>query len=117
MKKIVLLTATLVASSLVVVTPSSLARQSTTAPGYNFKIDVYITPKDVTLTRSFGRRGWLAHFWVHNQTKAVHSFEVGGLKSKKIPPGKVVKVGAYLASRGQFPYKVDNQTRGFFTVT
>jgi hypothetical protein len=117
MKRTLLLTATLVAAALVVVTPSSLARNSTTAPGYNFRIDVYITPSDVTITRSFGRRGWLAHFRVHNQTKKSHVFEIGGLKSKPVLPGKTRTVGAYLTSRGQFAYKIDNQTRGFFTVT
>jgi hypothetical protein len=116
MKKIVLLIASLTAIVSVAV-PSSLAQRSTTAPGYNFRIDVYITNKDVTITRSFGRRGWLAHFRVHNQTKKRHTFEVGGLKSKPIAPGKVRTVGAYLTVRGQFAYKVDNQTRGFFTVT
>jgi hypothetical protein len=116
MKKIVLLIASLAAVASVAAT-SSFARTSTTAPGYNFRIDVYITNSDVTITRSFGRRGWLAHFRVHNQTKKSHTFEVGGLKSKPIAPGKMRTVGAYLTVRGQFPYKVDNRTRGFFTVT
>jgi hypothetical protein len=115
MKKIVLLIVSLAAIVSVAV-PTSLARNTTTAPGYNFRIDVYITNSDVVITRSFGRRGWLAHFRVHNQTKKPHTFEVGGLKSKPIKPGQVRTVGAYLTVRGQFAYKVDNKTRGFFSV-
>jgi hypothetical protein len=116
-KKIVLLIATLVAATLVVAAPSSLAQNSTTAPGYNFKIDVYIARSDVTLTRSTGRRGWLAHFAIHNRTKTAHVFSVGGVKSHSVLPGKTGKLGVYLSARGQFAYKVDKSTRGFFTVT
>jgi hypothetical protein len=115
--RIVLAVLTVMAASLVAVTPASLARTSTTAPGYNFKIDVYIAKSGVTLTRSNGRRGWLAHFAIHNQTKAAHVFSVGGIKSHSVLPGRTGKLGVYLSARGQFAYKVDKTTRGFFTVT
>jgi hypothetical protein len=117
MKRIALLLTTLVSVSLAAITPSSLARTSTTAPGYNFKIDVYIAKSDVTLTRSSGRRGWLAHFTIHNQTKVAHVFSVGGIKSHSVRPGTTGKLGVYLSARGQFAFKVDKTTRGFFTVT
>lgn len=119
MKK--LLTGLVVAVAMVVpilaVSPvDALAQTRTTAPGYNFKINVYITAKGVTLDRSVAKRGWLAHFVVHNNTTKPVQFEVGGLKSKQIPPGKTGKVGAYLDTRGQFVYKVDNILRGYFQV-
>jgi hypothetical protein len=103
-----------VAASLAVAVPSSTA---TTSPGYNFKIDVFVTDTGVTLSRSVAKRGWLAHFVVHNRGTKVHVFNIGGLKTKPIPPGKQGKVGAYLDVRGQYVYRVDNKTRGHFTVT
>jgi hypothetical protein len=100
---------------LAVAAPSSLARGKTTSPGYNFKIAVTITEKNVTLSRSIAKRGWLAHFVITNKGTKVHVFDIGGLK-RTIAPGKVGKIGAYMDTRGQFPYKVDGKTRGYFTV-
>jgi hypothetical protein len=94
----------------------ALAQERTTAPGYNFTIHVYITPTGVVLDRSVAKRGWLAHFVIYNKTKKPVQFEVGGLKSKLIAPGKRGKVGAFLDDRGQFVYKVDNVLRGYFQV-
>jgi hypothetical protein len=105
-----------VAASLAVAVPSSLARNATTSPGYNFKIDVYVTDGAVTLSRSVGKRGWLVHFVVHNGGKKAHVFDVGGLKTRPIAPGKVGKLGSFLDVRGQFSYKVDGKNRGYFTV-
>jgi hypothetical protein len=100
-----------------VAAPAVSARPATTAPGYNFKIQVYITNSGVVLSRSLAKRGWLAHFVIHNKTKKAHTFDVGGLKTKKpIPPGGTGKVGAYLGERGQYPVKVDGKTRGYFVV-
>jgi hypothetical protein len=106
----------LLAVTLAVGAPASLAREKTTAPGYNFYIGVYVTDKTVTLTRSVGRRGWRAHFIVHNRGKKPHRFDVGGLSTPLIKPGKKSRIGAMLDVRGQYAYKVDNKVRGYFTV-
>ena len=95
---------------------ASLARTQTTSPAYNFAVVVTITDKGVVLDRSVAKRGWLAHFIIHNKSKKAVRFEVGGLKSKLIQPGKSSKVGAYLETRGQYPYKVDDKLRGYFQV-
>ena len=98
-----------------VAAPSSLARGNTTSPGYNFKIAVTLTDKSVVLSRSLAKRGWLAHFVITNKGTKVHVFDIGGLK-RSVPAGKTGKLGAYLDTRGQYPYKVDGKTRGYFTV-
>jgi hypothetical protein len=89
---------------------------ATTSPGYNFKIHVTVTDSGVLLDRSVAKRGWLAHFVVTNKGKKTHVFDVGGLKTKPLKPGATGKVGAYLDDRGQYPIKVDQKKRGFFTV-
>jgi hypothetical protein len=115
MKKLLLALA-LLSATLAVTAPGAPARGTTTAPGYNFYIGVYITGRGVTLSRSVGKRGWLAHFIVHNRDTKPHRFEVGGLRTKLIAPGKKVRLGAYLDTRGQYAFKVDNKLRGYFTV-
>jgi hypothetical protein len=98
-------------------TGGALAQQQTTAPGYNFKINVYITPAGVTLDRSVVKRGWLAHFIIHNKTNKPVVFEVGGLKTgSPVKPGKTGHVGAYCDTRGQFDYYVNHVLRGYFQV-
>jgi hypothetical protein len=106
----------LAAASLAVAAPSSLARGTTTSPGYNFRIEVALTDTSITLSRSLAKRGWLAHFVIHNRGKRAHVFDIGGLRTKRIAPGGTAKLGSYLDTRGQYPYKVDNKRRGFFTV-
>jgi hypothetical protein len=102
-----------VAAALALAAPS----MSTTAPGYNFKIDVIITKNNVVLSRSLAKRGWLAHFVIHNRDSKPHTFDVGGLHPKKpIPAHGTGKVGAFLDDRGQYAYKVDNKVRGYFVV-
>jgi hypothetical protein len=98
-----------------VAAPSSLARGNTTSPGYNFRINVTITDKSVVLSRSLAKRGWLAHFVITNKGTKVHVFDIGGLK-RTIAAGRTAKLGSYLETRGQYPYKVDGKTRGYFTV-
>jgi hypothetical protein len=98
-----------------VAAPSSLARGNTTSPGYNFRINVTLTDKSVVLSRSLAKRGWLAHFVIANKGTKTHVFDIGGLK-RTIAAGKTGKLGAYLDTRGQYPYKVDGKTRGYFTV-
>jgi hypothetical protein len=111
----VLVLIAIAAALLSVATPSSLARGNTTSPGYNFRIYVTITDKSVTLSRSTAKRGWLARFTIANKGMKVHVFDIGGLK-RTVLSGKVGKIGSYLDVRGQYPYKVDGKTRGYFTV-
>jgi hypothetical protein len=113
--KRVLVVIAVAAALLAVAAPSSLARGTTTSPGYNFRIDVTLTDKTVTLSRSIAKRGWLAHFVITNKGTKTHVFDVGGLK-RTVAPGKVGKVGSYLDTRGQYPIKVDGKPRGYFTV-
>lgn len=115
MKKPLLVLAIAAAISLLVAAPS-LARTTTTAPAYNFTIHVTITNNGVTLDRSVAKRGWLAHFQILNKSSKAVRFDVGGLQTKLIPPGKSGKVGAFLDTRGQYSYKVDNQVKGYFQV-
>ena len=114
--KWVLAAVAVLAASVAVAAPSSHARGNTTSPGYNFRIDVVITDSGVTLSRSVAKRGWLAHFLIKNRGTKTHVFDIGGLK-KKVAPGKSAKLGSFLDVRGQYAYKVDNKTRGYFTVT
>jgi hypothetical protein len=105
-----------VAASLVVAAPASLARGETTSPGYNFRIDVTLSDSSIVLSRTVAKRGWLAHFVIKNTGKKAHVFDIGGLKTKPIAPGQKRKLGAYLDTRGQYVYKVDNKVRGYFVV-
>ncbi|NUR74942.1 MAG: hypothetical protein HOQ28_01490 [Thermoleophilia bacterium] len=115
--KLVFALVAVLAAAVAVAAPSSHARGNTTSPGFNFRIDVVITDHGVTLSRTVAKRGWLAHFVIVNKGKQAHVFDVGGLKTKRIAPGNKAKLGSYLDVRGQFAYKVDNKTRGYFTVT
>jgi hypothetical protein len=114
--KRLLIVASLTLGALAVAAPASLARDQTTSPGYNFTIKVTMTDGNVTLSRSVAKRGWLAHFVVVNRGKKGHVFDVGGLKTKLILPGKKGRVGAYLDNRGQYAVKLDARLRGYFTV-
>jgi len=113
-KKAVALAALLTA----VVAVAAPAGMATTAPGYNFKIKISIKPGgQIVWTSNQVKRGWLAHFLVTNKDTKPHLFNVGGLGPKKaIAPGKTVKIGAYCENRGQFAFKVDGKTRGWFVV-
>jgi hypothetical protein len=115
MKK-ALITATIAAVALAVAAPAVPARPATTSPGYNFVINVTVKDSEVILSRSVAKRGWLAHFVVTNKGKKTHVFDVGGLKTKPIAPGKKAKLGSFLDDRGKFTYKVDGKVRGYFTV-
>lgn len=105
------------AAALAVAAPASFAREATTAPGYNFYITVKIGAKtNVLLSRSVARRGWRAHFVVVNRDKVAHRFEIGGLKTPLIAPGKKGRLGAQLETRGAYAYQVDGKLRGYFRV-
>jgi hypothetical protein len=113
--KRVLVVITVAAALLSVAAPSSPAQGNTTSPGYNFTIGVTITDKNVVLSRSIAKRGWLAHFVITNKGTKVHVFDIGGLK-RTVPAGKKAKLGSYMDTRGQYAYKVDGKIRGYFTV-
>jgi len=83
----------------------------TTAPAYNFQIRVLVTNTGVILDRSVAKRGWLAHFLIQNRSSATIRFEVGGLTSKPIQPGRVGKLGAFLDTRGRYTYHVENSAK------
>jgi hypothetical protein len=91
---------------------------ATTAPGYNFKIGVTISKGgQCVMTRTLAKRGWLAHFVITNKDTKPHKFDVGGrATAKPIAPHATVKLGAYLADRGQYPFRVDGRVRGYFVV-
>jgi heme/copper-type cytochrome/quinol oxidase subunit 2 len=106
---------TAIAALLVVGVPAGTA---TTAPGYNFTIKLTIKKGgQLTWTSNQVKRGWLTHFRVTNRDNVAHRFTVGGLGSQtKIAPGKTIKLGGYSEQRGQFAFKVDGKTRGWFVV-
>jgi len=84
---------------------------ATTAPAYNFQILVVVTDGAVRLDRSVAKRGWLAHFLIKNKSKQSIRFEIGGLRSKTVEPGKSGKLGSFLDQRGQFTYHVENSAK------
>jgi hypothetical protein len=115
MKKGLIVVASL-AGSLIVAAPAIPAGPATTSPGYNFTINVTVKDNAVVLSRSVGKRGWRAHFVIANRGTKPHVFDIGGLKTAPIAPGKKGKLGAFLDDRGKYPYKVDRKIRGYFTV-
>jgi hypothetical protein len=104
------------AGALVLAAPAIPAAPATTSPGYNFTITVTVKDNDVILSRSVAKRGWRAHFVIANKGTKPHVFDIGGLKTAPIAPGKKGKLGAFLDDRGRYPYKVDRKIRGYFTV-
>ena len=116
MKKRLILVVASLAASLVVAAPAIPADPATTSPGYNFTINVTLKDGEVILSRSIAKRGWRAHFVIANKGTKPHVFDIGGLKTAPIAPGKKGKLGAFLDNRGKYPYKVDRKIRGYFTV-
>jgi hypothetical protein len=88
-----------------------LPAAATTGPAYNFPVTVVVTDKGVILSRSDAKRGWLAHFLIKNKSKQTVRFEVGGLVSSPVLPGKKGRLGAYLDHRGRFTYSVENKAK------
>lgn len=114
-KRLIVAVASL-AASLVAAAPAIPADPATTSPGYNFTINVTLKDGQVILSRSIAKRGWRAHFVIANRGTKPHVFDIGGLKTAPIAPGKKGKLGAFLDNRGKYPYKVDRKIRGYFTV-
>jgi hypothetical protein len=117
LKKVIVVSAVLAASFLMLV-PAGTA---TTQPAVQVTIKVSVTDTTLKLSLHSARRGWGAHFVVRNLGHKPHVFEIGGLKSKVIPPGGKATVSASLDERGKFPYSVvlnaaGSAHRGVFTV-
>jgi hypothetical protein len=112
------LIATLALTLVIGASVGDAARPQTTAPGYNFKINVSIVKGGrVVLSSSSARRGWLAHFLIKNKDVKAHRIVIGGLPVKKpIAPGATAKLGSYLEDRGAFKIEVDGTFRGYFNV-
>ena len=114
-----LCTMLVIAAGVAMLTPAvGGARPQTTAPGYNFRVDVTILKGGrIQLSRSVAKRGWLAHFVITNKDAKAHRFDVGGLRVKSpIAPGAKAKLGSYLRDRGAFKVRVDGVVRGYFNV-
>jgi hypothetical protein len=92
-----------------------LASHATTSPGYNFKIKVTVTDRQVVLSSSVAKRGWIVRFVITNKGTKTHLVDIGGLK-KQVKPGATARLASYLDDRGQYKIKVDGQVRGLFTV-
>jgi hypothetical protein len=103
----------LVVAGVLLVAPFSGA---TTSPGYNYKIKVSVTDKQVVMSASVAKRGWIARFVITNKGKKPHVVDIGGLKTKRLKPGAIGRLASYLEDRGQFDVKVDGKFRGLFTV-
>ena len=88
---------------------------ATTSPGYNYPIKVTVTDKQVVLSASVAKRGWIARFLITNKGKKTHVVDIGGLK-KRLKPGAKGRLASYLEDRGQFDIKLDGKVRGLFTV-
>jgi hypothetical protein len=102
----------LFAAALVALVPLSHA---TTSPGYNYKIKVTMTDKQVIMSSYIAKRGWIARFLVTNKGKKAHVIDIGGLK-KRLAPGAKGRLASYLEDRGQFKVRLDGVVRGLFTV-
>jgi hypothetical protein len=93
---------------------------ATTAPSLTMIIHVRITDQSVILGRKTSYRGWNAHFVVINHGKKPHEFEIGGLKTPKIAPGKHYTLKVNLVLRGSVTYEdplnPGPHTQGTFTV-
>jgi len=102
----------LIVAGVLLVAPFSGA---TTSPGYNYKITVTVTDKQVVMSASVAKRGWIARFLITNKGKKLHLIDIGGLK-KRLKPGAKGRIASYLEDRGQFDVKVDGKVRALFTV-
>lgn len=94
---------------------------ATTAPDMTVKIRVLMSDTGVTLSQVKSYRGWYANFIVINKGKKAHKFEIGGLTTPVLKPGKQHVLKVELALRGTVTYQDDlnpkNQSsKGTFSV-
>lgn len=93
---------------------------ATTAPTLTVKIRVVMTDLGVTLSQVKSYRGWYANFIVVNQGKKAHRFEIGGMTTPVLKPGKRHVIKVELALRGSVTYSdlvnAGTRSKGTFTV-
>lgn len=77
---------------------------ATTAPTLTVKIRVLMNDDLVRLSSAKSYRGWDAHFIVVNKGKKPHKFEIGGLTTPVLKPGKRYVLKVELALRGTVTY-------------
>ena len=93
---------------------------ATTAPALTIKIRVTMTDTGVRLSQVKSYRGWYANFIVVNHGKKSHKFEIGGMTTPVLKPGKSHVIKVELALRGTVTYKdllnPGSGSTGTFTV-
>ena len=93
---------------------------ATTAPTLTIKIRVIMTDTGVKLSQAKSYRGWNANFIVVNRGKKAHRFEIGGMTTPVLAPGKSRVLGVSLALRGTVTYSdlvnPGGHSTGTFTV-
>ena len=78
---------------------------ATTAPTLTVKIHVIMSDRSVKLSQDKSYRGWYANFIVVNHGKKPHKFEIGGMTTPVLKPGKSHVIKVELALRGQVTYQ------------
>ena len=93
---------------------------ATTAPTLTIKIRVVMTDTGVRLSQVKSYRGWYVNFIVVNHGTKAHKFEIGGLTTPVIKPGKSHVLKVELALRGTVTYSdllnAGNRSTGTFAV-
>jgi hypothetical protein len=93
---------------------------ATTAPTLTIKIRVTMSDTGVKLSQVKSYRGWYANFIVVNHGKKAHKFEIGGMTTPVLKPGKSHVIKVELALRGTVTYKdllnPGSGSTGTFTV-
>ena len=116
MPKLIVLLASMAAAALLLLPVAN----ATTAPTLTVHIHVVMTDRGVILGTKRSYRGWYAHFIVINHGKKPHEFEIGGLKTPVIAPGKKYVLKVALNLRGMVTYtdplNPGPHSRGVFTV-
>jgi len=101
------------------------ARPETTTPGVEYRVDVIIKERTVTVDHRRYARGAMIRYHVTNLGKRQYRFVAYRIKSPAVRPWKMVKVLVPWDYRGRFPYKVqvrsggrwrDTGLKGFVTI-
>jgi hypothetical protein len=108
------------AVAMVVVTVVLQSASATTAPSYTINVRVSLSDTGVKLNTTQAYRGWGANFIVRNVGRKPHKFEIGGLATPALAPGKKHVIEADLVLRGRVAYRdplnPGPRSRGFFKV-
>jgi hypothetical protein len=96
------------------------AASATTAPTLTVSIKVTMSETGVKLSQKTSYRGWEAKFVINNVGKKPHKFEIGGLTTPVLAPGKRHVLKVELALRGRVTYRdrlnPGPSSRGYFKV-